>query len=342
MQIPYPKAASQFASDLPAAIAISGTETLLVEELLDSLRKALPVHGIDERLPFTVEGRFDWDGFVQEGNAMSLFGSRRCYELRMPGGKPGDKGSKAISAFCERAEPAGDILVVILPKLDKRQLQSKWVKAIDASGWLIICPEVGLNAFPVWLKQRFESRGLRLEAGAMDLLVSCLEGNLLAAGQEVDKLRALSSDGGVTIEMVRSSLSNQARYTVFELVDMACSGELVRAIRILKGLQREGIEPVVIVWSIAREIRTMSRIAGEIAAGGSPSDVYRQNGVWRSREAIVSSAIKRIGADGCYNLLRQVGDLDQLVKGQRQGDVWLELERLIVALNGLIPGELAG
>lgn len=336
MQVPYAKVESQFTNELPTAIAIAGNEPLLVEELLDSLRKVLPVHGVDERIAFAVEGRFDWDGFVQEGNAMSLFGSRRCYELRIPGGKPGEKGSKAISAFCERAEPAGDLLVLILPKLDKRQMQSKWVKAIDAAGWIVSCPEIDLDAFPTWLKQRFASRGLRLQAGAMDLLVTCLEGNLLAAGQEVDKLRALSKDGGVTIEMIRSSLSDQARYTVFELVDMSCSGELVRALRILKGLQREGVEPVVVVWSIAREIRTMANVAGQIAAGVAPSNAYRQNGVWSSREAIVSSAIRRIGHDGCYNLLRKVGKLDQLVKGQRKGDVWLELEKLIVALNGVV------
>ena len=338
MQVPYAKATAQLVSELPAIIAIAGNEALLVEELLDSLRKALPAHGVDERIPFAVEGRFDWEGFVQEGNAMSLFGSRRCYELRIPSGKPGDKGSKAISAFCERAEPEGDLLVLILPKLDKRQLQSKWAKATDASGWIINCPEINLDAFPAWLKQRFASRGLRLQAGAMDLLVTCLEGNLLAAGQEVDKLRALSSDGGVTIEMIRSSLSDQARYTVFELVDMSCSGELARALRILKGLQREGVEPVVVVWSLAREIRAMASVAGQIAAGSTPSNAYRQNGVWSSREAIVSSAIRRIGADGCYNLLRQVGKLDQLVKGQRQGDIWLELEKLIVVLNGVAIG----
>lgn len=344
MQVPYAKAAAQFSNELPAVIAIAGNEALLVEELLDSLRKSLPTHGVDERIPFAVEGRFDWDGFVQEGNAMSLFGTRRCFELRIPSGKPGDKGSKAINTYCQRKEPTGDLLVLILPKLDKRQLQSKWVKAIDALGWVVQCPEVGLDAFPAWLKQRFASRGLRLQSGAIELLVTCLEGNLLAAGQEVDKLHALSKDGGVTIEMIRSSLSDQARYTVFELVDMSCSGELVRSLRILKGLQREGVEPTIVVWSIAREIRTMASVAGQIASGTAPSNAYRENGVWSSREAIVSSAIKRIGADGCYNLLRRVGELDQLVKGQRQGDVWLELEKLIVMLNGVVieqtPNEL--
>ncbi|HAY45832.1 MAG TPA: DNA polymerase III subunit delta, partial [Gammaproteobacteria bacterium] len=182
MQVPYAKAAAQFSNELPAVIAIAGNEALLVEELLDSLRKSLPTHGVDERIPFAVEGRFDWDGFVQEGNAMSLFGTRRCYELRIPSGKPGDKGSKAINTYCQRKEPTGDLLVLILPKLDKRQLQSKWVKAIDALGWVVQCPEVGLDAFPAWLKQRFASRGLRLQSGAIELLVTCLEGNLLAAG----------------------------------------------------------------------------------------------------------------------------------------------------------------
>ena len=335
MQIPSDRLESKLSSGLPPVVAISGNEVLLVEEALDRVRKALLEQGVQERLTFSVEAHFDWNDFSHQGDAMSLFGSRRCLELRIPTGKPGDKGSKAISVFVQQRREDGDVLVLILPKLDKRQLQAKWVQAVDEAGWMVVCPEINLQTFPAWLKKRFESRGLRLEAGVLDMLCTCLEGNLLAAGQEVDKLAAMSTDGGVTLDMARSSLSDQSRYTVFELVDMACSGDVPRAARILRGLRREGIEPVVIIWSLAREIRTLARVASQLASGGQASTVFRQNGVWKSREAVVGNTVRRLGADRCYNLLVQAGKIDQLVKGQRTGDIWLALERLVMSLGGV-------
>ena len=229
-------------------------------------------------------------------------------------------------------------MVVISGRLDRSQLNSKWVKAINSAGWLVDCGEVAGDAFLPWLRQRLQSRGLRVEQGVHELLAWQLEGNLLAAAQEVDKLKVLARDGAVTLDMVNQSLGDQARFSTFILVDTCLQGEAARAVRILTSLRIEGVRPELVVWTLAREIRTLNRIAGAIDHGRSRSSVFRENRVWSRREHCVSAALGRFSLPDWCTMIGRVLWLDRLSKGQagpvsREG-LWYEIELLCLALAG--------
>jgi DNA polymerase-3 subunit delta len=322
---------------LPPAILIYGSEPLLVEETLDSLRGILDGHQFDERVRLSVETGFNWDEVSQGANSMSLFSRRQCFELRMPTGRPADKGAAAIGEFCAAANTE-NLLVVICGRLDGRQLKSKWVKGIDKAGLTIDCGEVGANAFPSWLRSRLQSRGLRVENGVLEHLAYYLEGNLLAAAQEIDKLAVIASKGAVTLDIVNQSLGDQARFSTYALADTCLLGEASRATRILSSLRSEGIRPELVVWTLSREVRAMFRITGALEQGQPRGSVFKANRVWSRRESIVNAALKRFSMEDWCTMINRVTRLDRSVKGQagpvsRDG-IWFEIELLCIALAG--------
>lgn len=324
---------------LPATILLNGNEPLLIEEALDVIRQQFKSAGITERIRFTSETGFDWSQLNDAGQSMSLFAEKRCIELRLPTGKPGDKGSKAIVEYCQRAEQE-DVLVVISSYLDKRQRQSKWVKALDDKGWVVDCYEIDAARFPGWLKQRLQSRALRVENGVVDLLVHYLEGNLLAAAQEVDKLQVLAKDGAVTLELVKSMLADQAKFNVYMLVDSCLAGDINKSLRMLHSLKNEDVEPVIVVWALAREVRTMASVSSALQRGENKAQLFRNNRIWSKRESCVNAALQRNTSTSWYAMLQDVAKLDQMVKGQRysqRGGIWHEIESLCLAICSAEP-----
>ena len=324
---------------LPKTILLNGNEPLLIEEALDVIRQQLKAADILERIPFTAESGFDWSSLSDAGQSMSLFAEKRCIELRVPTGRPGDKGSKALVEYCQQPD-AEDLLVVISSYLDKKQRQSKWVKALDEAGWVVDCYEIDAAKFPGWIKQRLQSRALRVENGVVDLLVHYLEGNLLAAAQEIDKLQVLAKDGAVNLELVKSTLADQARFNVYMLLDSCLAGDVNKSLRMLASLKNEDVEPVIIVWALAREIRTMTSVASALRRGENKAQLFRSNRIWSKREAAVNAALQRNNTECWYTMLQQVAKLDQVVKGQRyseHGGVWQEIENLCLAICSAQP-----
>ncbi len=317
------------ATNLPKLLVLNANEPLLLEEALDSARAIYQKAGYSERLRYQAETGFDWSQISGAGQSMSLFSDKRIIELRVPKSL-GAPGTKALSEYSDNLTES-DVLIVLMPALDKRQRAAKWCKAVDYAGWLVDGYDISPQQFPIWLKKRLQSRALRVEAGVIELMTAQLEGNVLAAAQEVDKLRVLAKDGAVNLQLVTDSLADQARFDVYALSDVMLQGDFVRLLRIKQRLQAEGVEPVIVVWALVREIRLISAIASALEQGQSRAALFKQHRIWSKREPYVNAALGRLNATHWQDMLVKAGHLDQTVKGQRfreAGDVWYQIEQL--------------
>lgn len=313
---------------------LSGDEPLQVEECSHAIRRQAEASGCSERSMFTVETGFDWDGLRTATQSLSLFAERRLIELRLPTGRPGEAGAALLAELAEKAS-ADLVLLVITGKLDKTQRESRWVQAIETAGTHVVIWPLEAQKLPAWLTHRFAARGLKPETGVVDLLAWHLEGNMLAAAQEVDKLAMLCGDGRVKLADVEESLSDSARFNVYQLVDAALTGDVVVARRILASLRTEGTEPILMLWALARELRTLAQMGQELARGKPESSVLAR--AWAQRRTLVGKALRRHPVPVWLGFVRRSAQLDRILKGRETGDVWLELERLLLAVAGLKP-----
>jgi DNA polymerase-3 subunit delta len=334
MQINADQLARQLERGLAPLYLVSGDEPLQVEECGDAIRRRAEAGGCSERSVFTVEPGFDWDGLRTATQSLSLFAERRLIELRLPTGRPGEAGAALLSELAGNVS-ADIVLLVITGKLDKTQRESSWAQAIETAGTHVVIWPLDAQKLPAWLTQRFAGRGLKPEAGVVDLLAWHLEGNMLAAAQEVDKLAMLCLNGRVAHADVEESLADSARFSVYQLVDAALAGEVVAARRILASLRTEGTEPILILWALARELRTLAQMGQELARGKPESSVLAR--AWAQRRTLVGKALRRHPAPVWLGFMRRSALLDRILKGRASGDVWLELERLLLAVAGLRP-----
>ncbi len=332
MQIHADQLTRQLERGLTPLYLVSGDEPLQVEECGDAIRRRAEAGGCSERSVFTVESGFDWDGLRTASQSLSLFAERRLIELRLPTGRPGEAGAALLTELAEHAS-ADIVLLVITGKLDKTQRDSRWVQAIETAGTHVVIRPFEVQKLPAWLNQRFAARGLQPEAGVADLLAWHLEGNMLAAAQEVDKLAMLCLNGRVRLVDVEESLADSARFSIYQLVDAALAGEVAAARRILASLRTEGTEPILMLWALARELRTLAQMGQELARGKPESAVLAR--AWAQRRTLVGKALRRHRAPVWLDFVRRSAQLDRILKGREAGDVWLELERLLLAVAGL-------
>ncbi|MGS2717251.1 DNA polymerase III subunit delta [Eionea flava] len=314
---------------------VSGDETLLVQEACDAIRQAARQAGFTERERHHVDKQFEWQQLLTSANSLSLFNDKKIIELRIDNGKPGAEGSKHICEYL--AHPNEDnLLLVVTPKLDSGTQRSKWVKQIEKQGyWIPIWP-ISAAQLPRWLQQRLQQVGLRADSQAIELLATRIEGNLLAAHQEIEKLRLLSKDEWLSPELIANTVADSARYDVFGLVDKALLGDSRGAVRTLNGLKSEGTEPITILWALAREVRTLMNISGAIANGQNPSWAAKNAGVWDKRQPLVQQALNRLHHRQLSVLLRQANGIDKAIKGLRSADPWNELTELLLNLSGTL------
>lgn len=326
---------SHLRSELAPIYLVSGDEPLLVDEALDAIRQAARRAGCAERQLHVAERGFDWASLRGQLDNLSLFSEQQLIELRLPTGKPGDAGAKQLVAVADQP-PQQKILVIITPALTGSAAKARWVKRLaDAGVWLALrSPDA--SELPGWLAGRLQAAGLQCEPAALDMLAARVEGNLLAAKQEIDKLVLLARDGKVDVATVRAAVADGARYDVFQLSDAALAGEHGRAARILRHLEQEGVAPPLILWSLAREITTLSAVSHGLSQGQPLARALADAGVWRSRETLIGGAVRRTGADGARALLDQAAITDCIVKGARRGLPWNALMELTLALAG--PG----
>lgn len=334
---------------LAPAYLIAGDEPLLIQECADAVRRAAREQGFVEREVHAVERGFDWAAFAGDLSSLSLFASRRLVELRLRTPASAADGAEVFGRFA--GDPPGDIvLLVIAPKLDKRARGAPWAKALAGVGEFVEVRPVEPPALPSWIQERLRRAGLHADAEAVRLLAERVEGNLLAAHQEIEKLRLLHGEGEVDAEAVRAAVADSARYDIFKLADAAVAGDIGRALRILAGLRAEGLAIPQILWPLARELRGLVRVRWLMDEGLSAQAALQRAGVWRNRAGLVGRAVARHDGRALRGIARRLALVDRLSKGALPGnaapalrsegatragcDPWAALVDFVAALAG--------
>ena len=331
MQIYPEKLEAQLQSQLAGLYIISGEEPLLSIECCDQVRAAARKAGYAEREIFHAE-QLDWDQVLMEARALSLFSDKRIFDIRT-GDKLGADGTKALVELAE-SPPEDTLILVSCGKLDKKQLQTKWAKSVSAAGVIVQVWPVIPSQLPHWLSDRLAKAGIKANRQAVDILAERVEGNLLAARQEIEKLLLLLDTDEVDAQAMSGAVADSSRHDVFTLIDRVLAGEIEDASRSLRGLREEGNDVLGLLWLIARELRTLILVQEGIAAGQSMDTALAKAGVWSNRSALVRNAIRRLPISRLMLMLRLTRQIDMIAKGQAQGDAWLELENLLLIFSG--------
>ncbi len=331
MKIQANQLQSRLQKNLAPCYLVTGDEYLLVAEALDSIRSAARQQGFTARDLHIATTGFDWAQLRDSTSNLSLFDEQRIVELRLPTGKPGRTGSQAIVDLIAQTGP--DLLLVVsAPKLDRGGQSSKWVKALESAGINVPIWPIGSRELPGWIAERMRRAGLQADRDAVTMIADRVEGNLLAAGQEIEKLRLLLGEGAVSVKDVSAAVADSSRYDVFKLVDAALSGDAKRAMKVLSGLRAEGVDPVTIVWAVTRELRTLAGLSDAIAGGMDLAGGMQQAGVWRNRQSLVRSCIARHQDRDFHQLLKATGQADQAAKGQLRADPWQLVTAIVLQM----------
>jgi len=323
---------AQLKRQLAPVYLVSGDEPLQLQECCDLVRREARAQGCTDREVIDAGSPgFDWQEILHSANSMSLFAERKLIELRLPSGKPGAEGSKALCEYLEIAS-GDDVLLIVAGKIDKQSTNSKWFKALDKAGVVIQVWPVDARNLPRWVRQRVSAAGMSIDDEALQLLCDRVEGNLLAASQEVEKLKLLASDSRITARAVLDSVSDNARYSVFELADKALQGDAAGSLHMLHGLRGEGTEPAVVLWSLTREIRTLYEVQLDCPNGQGVMQALNARRVWKNRISLMQSALARHNPRSMAQLLEQATKVDGSIKGFAGGRPWDNLEDLVLGL----------
>lgn len=331
MKIPANQLSSSLRNTLLPCYLVSGDEPLLVQEALDAIRHRARQEGFTERQLHVVNSGFDWAELAGGSANLSLFAEKRIIEVRLPTARPGRQGAAGIASLVENT--ADDLLLLIAaPRLDRSAAASTWAKAVESRGALVQVWPVERRELPAWISNRMQRAGLRPDRNAVRLIADRVEGNLLAADQEIEKLRLLLGECAVSVDDVNAAVANSSRYDVYKLADAAVGGDAPRALRILGGVRAEGIDPVVVVWALTRELRVLARLANSVQSGTELGSALQKSGVWRNRQAIVRSCVARHHRDDFYRLLKLARRADAAAKGQSGEDAWQLATDIVVAV----------
>lgn len=316
---------------------LTGDEPLQMSEAADIIRSRARASGYDGRDILEADSHFDWGRLAAEANSLSLFAERRVLDLRINSGKPGADGGKALAEYAA-SPPDEMLLLVTMPKLERAQLSSKWFKALDGAGIVVQIWPVENERLRQWIEQRMRSRGLTPTPEVAAMLQERIEGNLLAAAQEIDKLALIHAPGAVTPEQLATSVADSSRFDVFKLVDSALDGQPARCARIINGLRGEGTAPTLVLWALSRELRLLASLAWQVERGRSPQQAVRaQRAVWEKRKPLVTKALSRHPAPLWRRLLERCAETDRAIKGQDPRDPWLLLIDIAAAISGAPP-----
>ena len=328
---------------LKSLYVLHGDEPLLIQEAADAIRSFARTQGFTERSSHTVAGaHFDWSEVLAAGGSLSLFADKQIVELRIPSGKPGKEGSTAIQHLAEQSRGNDSTLtMVMLPRLDKLTKGGAWFGALESFGVTIQVEPVERGALPPWIAQRLSRQGQRVAAGeagqlTLQFFADRVEGNLLAAHQEIQKLALLFPPGELTFEQVEGAVLNVARYDVFKLSEAVLAGQMVRVQRMLEGLQAEGEAEVLVHYTMAEDIRALKRVKDALNQGRPMPMALREQRVWGVKERLFERVLPRLSDATLAELLHSAHLVDGIVKGLKQPDWptnnWQALHRLAMRL----------
>ena len=317
--------------NLSPLYVLVGDEPLAQSECLDALRLAARKAGADERTAFIVERNFNWQQIAQFGLAMSLFSSQRILEIHIPNGKPGVDGGKALVELATHLIPDTTVIIT-LPDLEREAKNSAWFNALQNASTLIELKEVAPSQLPQWLAARLKMQNQSTDAATLAFIAHQVEGNLLAAHQEVQKLGLLYPAGEISAEAVRESVLNVSRYDAFQLGEAVLAGDAERTTRILQGLQDEGETAVAIMNPLMWVLRPLVRIKHAESRGENMMNAMTSARIYGERQHLVKRALGRLSLRQLEAALQKLCDIDKTAKGVMQGDAWLELSRLCFGL----------
>ncbi len=324
MRLSCENLAQHLKQKLARLYTIHGPETLLALEAADAIRGAARAAGHTERETYTMETGFDSSTLLNGSRNQSLFAERKIVELRIPSGKPGVEGAKTIERYC--ASLSDDVLTLVtLPKLDRATLTSAWFSILENAGVVVSADEVARGQLPAWLQGRLALQDQQADRAALQFLVDSVEGNLVAAQQEIRKLALLFPAGTLTFDMVKDAVLDVARYDIFGLSEAMLSGNAARFVRTLEGLRDEGEAPPLLLWSLSEEIRALLKVKLGQSQGKPMAQLLRDARVWGPRQGLIERGVKRLTQSALEAALSHAGECDRIIKGVRRGDLWDEL-----------------
>lgn len=333
MKIKPEQLGSQVSKSLSPVYLITGDEPLLAEESSDLLRQSLQQQGFTEREVLHVDGSFSWEYLLECANALSLFAEKKVIELRLGSSKLNKKASEILQQYLSNPAP-DNILLIIADKLDGSSKKSAWFKAIDKAGVIVEIWPVEIDQLPNWIRQRAAQIELQLDEEAIQLLCDRIEGNLLAAKQELSKLSLLFSNQLVTAEAVIDAVSDSSRYDIYGLADAALQGQPARCSKILQVLHQDGTEPPVVLWALSKELRSLAAIQQAQQSGKSFDAVCQQERIWGKRKPLARQAARRVSPEQINTGLQLCANVDKIVKGMLPGDPWMLLSSIALILSG--------
>lgn len=324
---------------LPALCVVISNDPLLSMEVVDALRERARNEGFTEKHHFIMQARSDWSVLLTAGGSGSLFGDRQWVEIALPGGKPGKTGADVLVQLAEKAnqQAAGDIMTVIrLPALDRATRESRWAKTLLGAARVIEKADISRHALPEWISQRLASQNQTLPEQTRQWLADRVEGNLLAAHQEILKLGLLYPEGEISEDQCQSAVMNVARYDVFALRDAMLEGDKSRMLRVLWGLRAEGEALPLVLWSLSEEIRSLQRVSLAVSAGQPIGGALKAARLFGARETRARRAIERVPLKRWTRAVQHAHDVDRLIKGipvsDRLSDPWEELARMALGI----------
>lgn len=349
MQLALNQLAAHLQKGLRPLYTLHGDEPLQLQEAADAIRAAARAAGHSERSVYTVQGaHFDWSSVLAAGGSFSLFADKKLVEIRIPSGKPGKDGSAAIQQLAENAAQDDSTLTIItLPRLDAATKKGAWFGALDANGVTIQIDPIERAALPQWIAQRLARQNQRVASGeagqrTLQFFADRVEGNLLAAHQEIQKLGLLQPEGELSFEVVEQAVLNVARYDVFKLSEAVLSGNLPRAMRMMDGLRAEGTAEVLVHWTLSEDIRNLKRAKDALASGQPLPMVLRSLRIWGNKEKLFERVVPRLTANAAVRLLHSAHVVDGIVKGlpadNWPSDSWQALRKLAVDMVTALQG----
>lgn len=333
MRISPDALSSGLARGLRSAYLVTGSEPLLIGEACDAIRSAARDRGHGDREVHFLERGFDWNALLADAANLSLFATRRLIELKL-GPAPDAESGRMLAGLAER--PPEDAVLLVSGELERKALGAAWVKAFEQHGAVVVTQPVGRGALPAWIRERLGRRGITVEPAAADLLADRVEGNLLAAQQEIERIALLMPGATLDVAATAEIVADSARFDVFELAAAAFSGQAGRALRILAGLRAEGREPPLILWALLQDLRGLSRVSKRTEHERSSLDaVFRAEHIWSNRQGPLRAALRRLSRPDIDALLVAAARADRMAKGSLRGDAWTALEALVARIAGV-------
>ncbi len=333
MKLAYPQLTQHLSKNVAPIYLVSSDELLLIQEAIDAIRAAAKKAGFSERVSTTAETKGDWEKLLYtDTHSRSLFSEKKIIELNLTHIKLNSTNGKVFEEYASK--PLTDTLLIIsTTKLDAKVEKTTWYKAIEKSGVVMPIWPISADQLPQWVMQRARKTNLQLTPQAAERLATLIEGNLLAAAQEIEKLSLLYPNQTLDHHAIENAVMDNARFDIFNLADSALLGDSLRCIRILKNLNDEGIEPTLVLWALTREVRVLADMQKQLQQGASLSSLFAKARIWEKRQAGFRAFLQRYKSGNCWDLLIHAAKIDRTIKGIEIGDVWNELELFVMQMT---------